>query len=208
MALSLSLLTACSEQWHEVDTGASEDEIYEALDRMQGSNEVQALGTNLITQMRDDSTNTIYFRKSANPGAVPESVFSMGDVSPIVGGNQRDVFDMFLTDVSIALIDGMVETGFGSERYFALMIELVSEAGTQYVAAMSSPGQYFFDEDEGVFEAEFQINGQTIILKTYNLSDTQTDALGATVKFDVYVLNPDGSGSPIGQFGALAGFGS
>jgi hypothetical protein len=207
---SLAVTTACSKQWREVDTGATEEEILEVIDRMQASPQAASVGTNLLTALRDDPSNVVYFKKSASPGAFPETVLSLIDMSPFIGGSSPvNVFQLGLSEVSVVLIDGVASTSFGDERHFLLMIEMVMQDGSrEYFARSSGPGAYFFDNEGDTFEAEFtDANGETIILKTYDLDEEYADELAATVKFDVFRLNGDGSSSLLGQIAALAGFG-
>lgn len=201
----------CSDQWREVDTGASEEDISAALDRMTGAQEATTVNGSLATQLLNDSKNVIYYKQSASPGAVPETVMSLIDVGPFFAGKSgMNIFDLQLTSVAVALIDGVVETSFGAQRYFLLLIEMSPADGSAptYYAQTSAPGAYFFDEKNDTFEAEFAgKDGSTVILKTFDLDSKQSNELGAAVKFDVYTLNPDGTNRNIGQFGALAGFG-
>lgn len=205
-------LSACSEQYRVTDPGADPAEINEILDRMQTQGSaVSSFDVNLLGDLRDDPTGSIFFTRSGTNGLFPESVFSIADVSPFIDtGSSRliNVFEMELSEVSIAFVDGVSSPEFGSGRHFALMIEFNFQDGgpAEYYVGISNPEDYVFSDE--AFEVQFPgVNGETIVLRSYGVSEDFSDELRTNVKFDVWVIDNQGQTFQIGQFSALAGFG-
>ncbi len=206
-ALSFLGLGACSNQWYEVNPGANEDEIVETINRIQSQTGTQAFDASLLADLNSDGGKTVYFLKSGGSGLLPEAVMSLRDVSPFLGGtatnNGLGVFGVGLSEVSVAFIDALSSD---NTRYFALMLEMKTDAGTQYFVGISNPQDYAFSDNEFAVSFSGQ-NGQTVVLRTYDVDPDFSEALGANVAFQVYVLDQAGNEISIGHFAPLAGFG-
>lgn len=209
--LSFSFLTACSDQWREVDTGATLEEINQSIDEMAAQAPVSAFKQSSVSvnDLLEDPTNTIYFKRSAPGGAYPETVLSFADIRPFfpeVTGPEH-VFSLGIQEATVIFVDGFAATT--NQRHFALMIKIiVPNSDPKYFTAISEAGDYRFDDKEGSFEVLLTgKNGDSLTLKTFNLSPDYKNELGPTPKFVVYRNEVDGSVTRIGQFAALAGFG-
>lgn len=204
MAVSLLMLTACSDQYKIVNPGADGAEVEETMSRIQASSSVSGD----IETLRQDLNSIVYFAKSGTSGLVPETVFSFGSVAPFIGvyaqaNRDYNVFEVGLTEASVAFLENFN----GEVKNCALLIELTfSDGQVLHFSKVSYAGEYGFSED--MFVAQFSSeNGSVIELRTTDLSDDYSNALADNIQFKVYEIR-NGQEREIGQFSTLASFGS
>jgi len=214
MVLSLGLgLSACSKQWREVDPGADEAEINATIERLAPQVSGFGLDSGFVGSLGRDVATRVYFKRSTGETSYPETVMSFGDVTPFISGlglGPVSVFDpgFQMTQVSVILLDGFSQTSFGQDRFFVLLLEMqLADGRTVPFAASAGPGDYFFDDGDGVLELYLTgVDGEALTLRTYDVEPDSGGELAANVKFDVFVTDALGP-YRIGQFAALAGFG-
>ncbi len=182
--------TACSNQWREADESVSGEDAFAFVNEFTG--QVAAL-----SGITENLNSVVYYAQSGEASGLPESVMSFGDVSFL--GAQGSVFDMQLNSVTVALVDTFV----GEERQFSLLIKYDSATfGAQSFAVSSAD----FSINEDKFEVVFEANGQTLLLRSYDIDDRYSDELDTSIHLKAYLLDPSGNETPIGQFSALRGF--
>ena len=101
----------------------------------------------------------------------------------------------------VAFIDGFA----GENRHFALMVEIDEGSGADSFISVSEVGDFAFTDEDFVTRMP-DVNGGTIILRTYDVDDTYADELATNIKLSVYD-DVGGSEGLLGQFSFLAGFG-
>jgi hypothetical protein len=202
-----AVVSGCSQQWREVNPGATPEEIDQILDRMVNGPGLLGVDPTIVNQLKNDAETIVFFKRSEGLVVPPEVVMSLSDVSPFVNGVPiQDVFSLGLQGATVIVLDGFANTSFGRDRFFVLLIEMIQADGTPtYFSTMSQPGEFLFDSGEDLFEVAFTgVNGEALTLQTRDLSDDNDNELATNVKFKVFV-DEAGQRFPLGQFSALAG---
>lgn len=206
LTLGLCSLSACSTQYRDALPQISEEELNDVFAEIAdntGDSVVAALSQR--TNMVGDKSTVMYHAKEEG-GRPAASVLSVEDMS-FFGWDIDAPSYAVLSIIDVIFVDSANDNG---ERIFSLLLRM--EGDTQdglpvYFASSSQPGDYGFSENE--FEVKIQAaNGESLLLRSRDLSGKYADELGGSIKLDIYIDDGSADGVYLGQISTLSGYGN
>lgn len=200
-SLGLLMALGCSQQYRSADPGISDVELMSRLEQVSTlSGQATSGDLSLFNALVfDDPLSTIYYAEGPGPLGPPESVMSLTDFS-FVRGLPGGVTPFDLQSVLIAFVHG-----FSGDRPAASLLVQIQFNGQTYTEVLSNSSDLSFsDKDFGV---EMSGPGGTLILRSFDVSDTYEGELASVIQLKVYTYDGAGEEVYIGKFSTLVGFG-
>jgi hypothetical protein len=197
--LTLATMTACSTQNREATAQIDETELFELFYEINGG-----AGALDIQTMANNGSAILYHAREAN-GRPAESVLALADMSTIIDGVTMNLasYEFGVDTVDVIFADIANDDG---TRVFSLSIQGTDIDGQTFTFAnTSAPGDFVFTDDE--FEVSIPgANGQTLVLRSNDLSEKYNEELADSVKLTVYV-EENGQLYYAGHISTMAGYG-
>jgi hypothetical protein len=200
-------LAACSEQRREAGAEINDEELVSLYSEIMGAapSGVSGTDTNVLQQLLEDPHSTIFHAgSSAKRPAV--SVLSLNDfafLDSVFQEEKHTSFDVDMQHADVIFIDGKLEDG---DRRFGILMRMESYDGNVlYFTSTSESGGFRFT-DSSFRVVMTGTNGESIILKSTDVSTKYSKELSSSIKLDVWM--DDGSQEfYMGQISTMSSFG-
>lgn len=206
----LLAVSGCSTQYREATPQITSEELFSLIAEIQNEvSDPQVRALNVDELSKGNASTIFHARDSAGRPAV--SVLSMADMgvfeSGLVGVPSSAIG---LSMVDVVFIDSVDANG---ARNFSLLmkweeLDINGQSSSFAYGGSGLPDSAFFSDDK--FEvAMVGANGETIILRTSDLSEKYDEELASAIKLTVYVIDAaTGEEFYAGQISTMAGFGN
>jgi hypothetical protein len=197
LALTLAILTGCSNQWREADAEITPEEMMAMLDEVQSAQGQSLVSGDVSTAlaMKDEPGVAIFFADAPGPLGPVASVLSIGDFNFI---GQSGLSYSGISEARIFFFDN--PTSGGRQNGLILAIKQADGGSFSYYGFTGNSSI-----EDGEFVAVLGSNGQEkLVLRSF---DVDGDDLAGVIQLQVYEIEAGGNERYIGKFSTLVGFG-
>lgn len=192
LLIMVLVLTACSNQWREADTGLSSDQVIDLLGEAGSANAQSAA----ILKTLDTPNASVYFAEAPGNMGTVASVMSLAYFN-FLGKNNAYTYRN-ISYVRIFLIDNP------SSSQSASLIIGIKEGGSDTLAYYNFTGVGVFDGSEYVAILKDPSSGREIILESWDVEDEEFKNV---IQVRVSDVTAQGRERYIGKFSTLVGYG-
>jgi hypothetical protein len=201
--LTLLTVASCANRYREADTGRNAAEVSNMLEAVLGVTAQDAGRNSFVRSLVEDLSVKIYFTEGPGKLGTIEEVAPL-DYSIISQGlfadNVQNIEAYFLSrKFSGNSFEGALILKVTPMGQTAPLIKVFTNSGSENVL----PGR--FNEDDELEMDLVSQNGETIVIRTSDLTEEQSD-LAEVIQLEVLSVELDGTLKPRGQLSTLQGY--